>query len=415
VDSSTSLHGFADIVAYSHLSPYQQAECQERLLAIIDASLRDAGVRPDCMSVQHQGDACMLTFPNDNLDVSRVLAVMPRHFHDELSAYNRDRSARARLRVRLAFAMGPTAPGVIGRTGSTPITVVRLNNASALRAAMTAQPEAQLGLIVEDDLYRKHVAQEFRPDLAADDYVEVRVSDPVKEFDQHAWIRLVGYPASAIDDGGQGVGVPGPPPQAIRPPRPASRPAGDAPTAREGAASATSGVEAGRRRRRFPLSPAWATIIAAVITAGVTVGIWLSSGTGSTGTVPPKTSSTTTGQGTASASAGSSASVGPTSSGPAPSGKTITEYANWYLGVNIYTNNQAATSNAPLIPFKHAVQVSCYASNDSGIESINAFYLIASGPWKGTYASANEFSNGGSVGSSNVPAIDARVPACPTS
>lgn len=421
MDSRTSLHGFADIVGYSRLTPAQHAESQERLVRIINASLRDAGVRPDCMSVQHQGDACMLTFPNDDLDVSRVLAVMPRRFNDELRASNRDVAAHVRLRVRLAFAMGPSGAGVIGRTGSVPITVVRLNNASALRAAMEAEPDAHLGVIVEDDLYRKHVAQEFRPDLAVDEYAEVHVSDPGKNFEQDAWIRLVGYRASAITGRGRGVGAAGLPSEAIRLPRSAPPSAGDPGAAGQRAsASARTDSESAKRRRRFRLTTASATIIAAAITGGVTLSIYLDSGnaggTGSTpGASPPTGTAATAGRGTGTATAASTATARPAIARRAASGATVAEYANWRPGVNIYANNRAATSNVRVIPFQQAVQVSCVAPNDSGIESINAFYLIVTEPWKGTYASANEFSNGGPVGSSTVPAIDPRVHVCPAS
>ena len=197
MDASTSLYILPDIVAYSGRGPYQQAESQERLVKIIHASLDAAGVRPDAVAAQNQGDARMLSVPVDGLDVSRVLAVFPRHFNDELRAYNRDVATHAILRVRLAFAMGPTAEGRIGRTGKTPITVTRLNNATPLREAMAARPEAHLGVIVENHLYTNYVEQEFHVDPGVDEYVEVRVSDSVKGFDQNAWMRLVGYLASA--------------------------------------------------------------------------------------------------------------------------------------------------------------------------------------------------------------------------
>lgn len=53
------------------------------------------------------------------------------------------------------------------------------------------------------------------------------------------------------------------------------------------------------------------------------------------------------------------------------------------------------TSDVPPIPFNQRVEVSCEAPNDSGMTSINAFYKIGSGPWKGIYGSANKFTNGG--------------------
>jgi hypothetical protein len=247
VDSSTSLHGFADIVGYSQLSPYQQAARQELLIRVVNESLADAGVRPDTVQAQNQGDARMLAFP-DVVDVSRLLAVMPRRFNDELKAHNRDVADHARMRVRLSFALGATATGAIGRVGHAPIVAVRLNGADELRAAMEAEPDACLGVIISEGLYHEHVSQAFRPDLDADEYAPTHVSIPGKKFESDAWFRLVGYPASAL---------PGQRRAAVTLPADAVRPAA-------GPAEPTGGSADGkppRPSRAFTM--AWATVIAA--------------------------------------------------------------------------------------------------------------------------------------------------------
>jgi hypothetical protein len=422
VDSSTSLHGFADIVGYSQLAPYQQAASQERLIKVIDESLADAGVRPDSVQVQNQGDARMLAFP-DVLDVSRLLAIMPRRLNDELKAYNRDVADRARLRVRLSFVMGATAPGAIGRVGNAPITAVRLNGASPLRAAMMAEPNAYLGVIIDDGLYREHVAQAFRPDLDEREYAPAHVSIPGKRFEADAWFRLVGYPASTLP--GQRRPAVTLPAEAVshvgRLETSVGEPEEDDPDETGTSQTPTDGGAgaARRRRERRRLTVAWATVIGAGITAAVSVGIYLASdhpGAGTPqGTLSPSAS--------VSASSSPSATTFPTASAsgsnatgtPPPTAGVVTMYADWYLGVNVYADNEATTSNAPVIPFNQQVEVSCVAPNNSGILSINAFYLLASGPWKGTYASANEFTNGGARKSGDDPAIDASVKPCPGS
>ena len=95
------------------------------------------------------------------------------------------------------------------------------------------------------------------------------------------------------------------------------------------------------------------------------------------------------------------------------SGDAVTEYADWSGGVQVYADNRGTASDLDAIPFNQLVKVSCVARNDSGIKSINAFYLIASGLWKGTYASANEFTNGGRRETASDPSIDSRVWSCP--
>lgn len=416
MDSSTSLYGFADIVGYSQLSPYQQAACQERLVKIIDASLADAGVRPDCVQVQNQGDARMLIFP-DVLDVSRVFAIMPRRFTAELKTHNRDMADHVRLRVRLSFAMGASAAGTIGKVGSAPIAAVRLNNASALRAAMTAQPDAYLGVIIDDYLHRQYVAQEFRPDLDTEEYAQARVSFPDKGFEADAWIRLVGYPASALHAQRRGAANFTLPADAVRPGG-AAKASGGAPGEMPRMPAVGDGGNHGGRRRRSRFTTAQATVTAAAITAAVTLGIYFASDNGgNTGTATPPHPLSPSASAT-SASASVSASKGTHSTGTGSSFGTatvVTLYADWYKGVNVYADNQATTSNVRVIPFNQPVEVSCVAPNDSEITSINAFYLLTSGPWKGTYASANEFTNGGARESAADPAIDSRVKPCPAS
>jgi hypothetical protein len=94
-------------------------------------------------------------------------------------------------------------------------------------------------------------------------------------------------------------------------------------------------------------------------------------------------------------------------------GGSTSEYADWRGGVRVYADDRGGASNAPPIRFDQRVEVSCAAPNDSGMASINKFYKIGSGLWKGTYASANEFTNGGPRGEASDPEIDRRVPGCP--
>lgn len=168
---------------------------------------------------------------------------------------------------------------------------------------------------------------------------------------------------------------------------------------------APSKSKTGRRRKH--LTQAAATVIAAAITGGVSLAIELSGGR-SQAQRPPEAGTPQ------SSSSGSTGSAG--SSGSARrSGARVTEYADWGGGVQVYADNRGTASDVDAIPFDQAIEVSCVTPNDSGIRSINAFYLIGSGPWKGTYASANEFTNGGPRETASDPSIDRRVPSCPAS
>jgi hypothetical protein len=192
-----ALYAFADITGYSSLTARLQKISQDDLAALLDASVAEAGVRPELATPQDQGDARLLAFPAGT-DAGRILAVLPRYFNDGLIARNRDMASHARMRVRLGFAMGAAVPAGTGLTGGAPIAAVRLANAAVFRRAMNEAPEAACGVIVDNYLHGEFVRLQFRPDMSPDDYVPVRVSYPDKGFEAEAWLRLMGYTSQQV-------------------------------------------------------------------------------------------------------------------------------------------------------------------------------------------------------------------------
>lgn len=110
---------------------------------------------------------------------------------------------------------------------------------------------------------------------------------------------------------------------------------------------------------------------AAAITGGVSLAIELS-GESSQAQRPPEAG---TPQSSSSGSIGSAGSSG----SARRSGAGVTEYADWGGGVQVYADNRGTASDVDAIAFDQVIEVSCVAPNDSGIRSINAFYLIGSG------------------------------------
>lgn len=188
----SSLYAFGDIVSYSQLNARQQSDSQSRLVRVLNGSLIEAGVRPDTVQFQDQGDARFLRFPAST-DVAKVLALMPPHLNSDLLARNQDLAQHARMRVRLSFVMGAATSGSTGLAGSAPIEVVRLANSAKFRRVMNAASLTHCGVIVDDYLYTQFVRQPFRPDMSPEEYIAVHVSDPDKGFAAGAWIRLFGY------------------------------------------------------------------------------------------------------------------------------------------------------------------------------------------------------------------------------
>jgi hypothetical protein len=137
---------------------------------------------------------------------------------------------------------------------------------------------------------------------------------------------------------------------------------------------------------KVALIGAGAVIAAAAITAIAT----LSSGGHSTAS--PPTAQTT-----------------PPGSSATPSGKLYAEETYNRRGTDVFSDpmGDAVTSGPGAIPFETHVMVKCWARNESGMGSINAFYLVETSPWAGEYAPANTFLNADTTGS-----LDPDVPQC---
>ncbi len=103
-----------------------------------------------------------------------------------------------------------------------------------------------------------------------------------------------------------------------------------------------------------------------------------------------------------------------------PDGRLYVETADNHRGTDLFSSPKggAVPNGVPgEIQYGTEVLVKCFAPNESGMSSINDFYLIMGGVngrlkgIRGTYAPANTFANGGPMGN-NPYTIDQRVPQC---
>lgn len=76
----------------------------------------------------------------------------------------------------------------------------------------------------------------------------------------------------------------------------------------------------------------------------------------------------------------------------------VGERAGVRAGIAVYSDVRGTGADVRSIPFGQRVTVVCVAPNESGISTINAFYLISTPPWRGRFASANQFLNGTRLG-----------------
>jgi hypothetical protein len=100
---------------------------------------------------------------------------------------------------------------------------------------------------------------------------------------------------------------------------------------------------------------------------------------------------------------------------PDASARVVVEYADNRGGSPVFADpmgKAVENTDEETIPYEEEVPVSCFTKNKSGIESVNYFYLVASGRWQGDYVPANTMTNGGAIGDEGSPALDPRVKPC---
>jgi hypothetical protein len=103
--------------------------------------------------------------------------------------------------------------------------------------------------------------------------------------------------------------------------------------------------------------------------------------------------------------------------GPVKSGSVSLEYADNTSGSPVFASPHGAPVGGGLprrIPYGTKVYVRCWSPNEvSGMTSVTALYLIASGSWAHDYVVSDTMSNGGPLGNTNTPNLDPHVQRCP--
>ncbi|MFE9449551.1 hypothetical protein [Streptomyces sp. NPDC006739] len=443
--SQSRFHSLDDIRGYGQAYfDDEQAYILHTMEPVRERSALHAGLDYPGALHRSTGDGQQSVWPRDT-PPRAMLSTYPSTLHEELLAVNGTRTAEARIQLRLAVVDGYSEAVGNARAGTAPVLLARLVDSEACRRALTVLPEACVSLITDEDTYRRIVARRLAGDPGR--FIEVVVDAPAKAFRAGAWLTVPGAlpadleklrvdleaagltPASAapLTPGAtrtpRATRAPGTPsaPGAPRAPRvPAAEPdasrasgAPDEPDdpddSGDSGGSDGSGDGPGPRRRRFSV-----TITVALI--GGVCGILAA-------VLPPLLQNGDDGGGPATSSPPTSATDGPTAdpttsptatptttTGP---GRTTVEIADNHNGVPVFANPRGATAAKESIPFNTSVPVSCWTADASGMASVNAFYLIGGGAWKGLYAPANTFANGDPVGEQGGSHdIDPKVPRC---
>jgi hypothetical protein len=165
-----------------------RARLRARLHRLLDLALDAAAIPPSRASRSDTGDGALLLVGAE-VPTTRLLHPAVGVLADRLAMDNRAAPGAERLRLRLVVHTGDVIEDPYGHTGEALNHAARLLNAQAGRAVLDAVPDADLVLVVSEQVFQgvvKHAYQGIDP--AA--YQPVWVTE--KETSARAWIHLPG-------------------------------------------------------------------------------------------------------------------------------------------------------------------------------------------------------------------------------
>jgi hypothetical protein len=383
----------SDAEGYSRRRDDEQRDLQNLMSDIQDQAASNAGLNRRQALAQGTGDGSLTAWPPETSELV-LLADYVRELRAELDRVNLTLRKGSRIRLRLAITAGLVEEAAQGFTGQAVIKATLLANSDELREALRKARASSLAVIIDDKLF-EDVVMTGRRGLRPDAYrsVVIRGKDGAAYA---AWITVPGSDRRGLS------AVTGAPAVADAKPVPAGLPG--------------TAHEARHWRMRTPVKAALigagGVIVAAAITSAATS---FGSQPGGSPTDTPAPSSGATVSATISPSASPSASASPAATPRASTSgrsqaKLYWELTDNHLGTDVFSDpmGDAVTAGQEFIPYHTNVQVKCWAPNESGMGSINVFYLVETPPWAGEYAPANTFLNADTSGS-----LDPDVPECP--
>lgn len=173
-----------DVAGYGTRSVPERDEVQQRLRQLVVAALAACGLALDAWGVDHQwsGDGINAILPA-SIDPTVVLTMLIRSLAAGLDADNAHRDDR--IRLRMAIGVGLIERSVAGFGGPVIVEINRLVDSAPLRAALNAEPGADLAVAVSDQAHAL-VIQPGYPGIPRGQFTRVSVAE--KEFSGHAWL-----------------------------------------------------------------------------------------------------------------------------------------------------------------------------------------------------------------------------------
>jgi hypothetical protein len=175
-----------DVAGYGTRAVPQRDDVQRRLRQLVVAMLGECALTLEMRVVDHQwtGDGINAVLPSD-IDPPAVLSALVRSLAAGLSADNARHADR--IRLRMAIGVGLIERRAAGFGGPVIVDINRLVDSAALRAALTAEPAADLAVALSDQVYTL-IVQPGYPGIPVGQFTHANVV--AKEFSGGAWIWL---------------------------------------------------------------------------------------------------------------------------------------------------------------------------------------------------------------------------------
>ncbi|MEU7003465.1 hypothetical protein [Nonomuraea sp. NPDC046570] len=184
-----------DVVGYSKGDDHRQGAVQSALIRSLEAAARAAVLDRNGWRVQQSGDGEFAVLPPTEPE-PRVVDDFVRHLNRLLGQHNRTTARPDRLRLRVAIHAGVVSEADNGFAGESAVVVGRLLDCAPLRSAIVAAPDANLALIVSDEVFKGTVASGYTT-CEPSAFREVAVT--VKQYHGRAWIHVPGADVHGLD------------------------------------------------------------------------------------------------------------------------------------------------------------------------------------------------------------------------
>jgi class 3 adenylate cyclase len=188
-----------DAAGYGGGTDQEHLAVQSGLSAVLDTAAARANLRRDRWLTQQAGDGELAVLPRDEPEPI-VVDQYVCYLDEALTAHNANPASRRKLRLRMAIHFGTAMPADNGYAGQGVVAVSRLVDSAAVKDALAAAPQACLAVILSRQVF-DDVVRQGHVSVQPTDFAKVSVR--VKEFQDEAWVKVVGVPLHAADSSGK--------------------------------------------------------------------------------------------------------------------------------------------------------------------------------------------------------------------